>query len=240
MYAIEATELKKKFKGVQAVDGLSLSVPEGDVVALLGPNGAGKTTTIMMLLGVIEPDEGRVKLLGHPLPEGRTEALQSTNFTAAYIGFPNKMKIKEILDVFARLYGVSEQRVAEVAEMFSITGLLDRFATNLSSGQKTLVGLAKALLNRPRLLILDEPTASLDPHVAGRVREILSEQQQEEGFTLLITSHNMNDIDRLCGRVVFVRSGKIVADGSSTEIQEKFGTSDLEETFLSLASEVHE
>lgn len=237
MYAIEATELKKKFKGVQAVDGLSLAVQEGDVVALLGPNGAGKTTTIMMLLSVIEPDEGTVSLLGFPLPQRRTEALQLTNFTAAYIGFPNRMKIGEILEVYAGLYGVPRSRIGEVAELFSIAALLDRFATNLSSGQKTLVGLAKSLLNRPRLLILDEPTASLDPQVAASVREILVERQKDEGFTLLITSHNMTDIDRLCGRVIFVRSGRIVADGSPTDIKEKFGTADLEETFLSLASE---
>ncbi|MGH9195351.1 MAG: ABC transporter ATP-binding protein [Acidimicrobiia bacterium] len=228
MYAIEATDLKKRFKGVQAVDGISISVREGEVVGLLGPNGAGKTTTIMMLLGAIEPDEGKVSLLGHPLPSERTQALLQTNFTAAYIGFPNKMKIREILDVHARLYGVPRRRSKEVAELFSLDGLLDRFATSLSSGQKTLVGLAKAMLNRPKLLILDEPTASLDPQVAATVREILFERQLEERFTLLITSHNMNDVDRLCGRVIFVRSGRIVADGAPSEIQTRFGTSDLE------------
>lgn len=239
MYAVEATQLKKSFKGVQAVDGVDLTVTEGDGVALLGPNGAGKTTTLMMLLGIIEPDEGRVRLLGHGLPHERSEALQKSNFTAAYIGLANRMRVREILEVYAGLYGVPKSRIFEVAELFSISPLLDSFSTHLSSGQKTLVGLAKAMLNRPRLLILDEPTASLDPQVAAQVRAILLGRHEEEGFTLVITSHNMADIDRLCGRVVFIKSGKIVADGSPAEIKTRFAAADLEESFLSLASEVH-
>lgn len=235
MYAIEARKLNKAFGGYQAVAGLDVLVEEGEVVALLGPNGAGKTTTLMMLLGITEPDSGEVRLLGHRLPEERTAALGQTNFTAAYIGLPNRMKVKEILEIFAGLYGVGRGRVGEVADLFGITHLLGKFTTHLSSGQKTLVGLAKALLNHPRLLILDEPTASLDPHIAAMVRRVIKKGQEEEGFSLLITSHNMFDVERLCRRVIFIADGRVVADGSPKEIAARFGAEDLEGTFLTIA-----
>lgn len=238
MFAIQATGLVKSFRGTRAVDGLDLSVAEGDIVALLGPNGAGKTTTLMMLLGITEPDEGQVSLLGYRLPKERARALAQTNFTASYIGLPHRIRIKEILEVFCGLYGVGRSRVDHVVEMFGIEHLVDRNISQLSSGQKTLVGLAKSLLNRPRLLILDEPTASLDPEVATRIREVLELVRAEEGFTMLITSHNMAEVERLCGRVVFIAHGRIVADGSPAEVVARYGVEDLEETFLSIAEEM--
>jgi len=246
MYAIEALGLKKRFKNkgkditdrwTQAVDGVDLCVDEGDICALLGPNGAGKTTTLMMLLGVTEPDEGKVKLLGHALPEERVRALEQTNFTASYIGMPYRVRVREILDVYTTLYGARRERIEEVTELLGISEFLNRYSSQLSSGQRTLIGLTKALLSEPRLLVLDEPTASLDPEVADRVRKVLQAEHDRRRFTLLVTSHNMADIERLCRRVVFLAKGRVVADGSPTEIAAQYGVDDLEQTFLSIATE---
>jgi ABC-2 type transport system ATP-binding protein len=246
MYAIEARGLKKGFKNkardggaswTQAVGGVDLCVEEGDIVALLGPNGAGKTTTLMMLLGVTEPDEGTVKLLGHTLPEERVAALEQTNFTASYIGLPYKVRVREILDVFRTLYGASRKRTAEVSEMLRLDEFSDRFTSQLSSGQRTLVGLAKSLISEPRLLVLDEPTASLDPEVSERVRHVIREEHANRRFTLLVTSHNMADIERLCRRVIFIARGEVVADGSPSEIHARYETEDMEQTFLKIARE---
>ncbi|MEX0874847.1 MAG: ABC transporter ATP-binding protein [Actinomycetota bacterium] len=244
--AIDAVGLRKRFKNktkkqteeyTYAVNGIDLKIEEGDVVALLGPNGAGKTTTLMMLLGVTEPDEGKVTLLGHPLPEERTRALEQTNFTAAYVGLPYKVRVREILDVFRTLYGSSQAQVDDLVQRLQIDEFGERYASQLSSGQRTLVGLAKSLMSEPRLLVLDEPTASLDPEVSERVRAVIREEHAKGTFTLLVTSHNMADIERLCRRVVFVVAGGVVADGSPTEIAAKYGAEDMEKTFLSIAEE---
>ncbi len=249
-YAIEAIGLRKGFKNkkaakvgggqawTQAVDGVDLRIEEGDIVGLLGPKGAGKTTTLMMLLGVTEPDEGSVSLLGLPLPAQRTAALEQTNFTAAYVGLPYKVRVREILDVFRSLYGTRQQRVDELVEALQLGDFMERYASELSSGQRTLVGITKALMSDPRLLVLDEPTASLDPEVSERVRRVIRDEHGRRGFTLLVTSHNMADIERLCRRVVFIASGRVVADGSPAEIHTKYDTTDMEQTFLKIAEEV--
>lgn len=240
MYAIEARGLAKSFDGRVAVDGVDLLVERGDIVALLGPNGAGKTTTLMMLLGITRPDGGEIRLLGHPLPRERLQALARINFAASYVSFPDRMRVRECLDVFADLYGSDRGRIDHVVDLFGIRPLLRRPTSELSSGQRTLIGLAKSLLNRPDLLILDEPTASLDPEIAVRIRDILLRVHEEEGFTLLITSHNMREVERLCRRVVFLARGRVVADGSPSEIASRYGAEDLEDTFLSIAREARE
>lgn len=237
MYAIEARGLTKSFRDTRAVAGIDLLVEEGELVGLLGPNGAGKTTTLMMLLGITEPDAGSVHLLGHPLPRERTRALEKTSFAASYLDLPERLSVRQTLDVFARIYGAPRERIDEVVELFGIERFLKRDRAQLSSGQKTLVGLARAMLNRPRLLILDEPTASLDPEVAERVRAILRELHGELGFGLLVTSHNMADVERMCRRVVFLAKGSIVADGPPHEVTERYGGGTLEDTFLSIAAE---
>ncbi|MGZ4109273.1 MAG: ABC transporter ATP-binding protein [Actinomycetota bacterium] len=237
MYAIEARGLRKSFNGTRAVDGLDLVVEEGEVTAILGPNGAGKTTTLMMLLGMTEPDAGSVSLLGHPLPRERSIALEKTNFTASYVSPPGDVRVKHYLWVFAQMYGVPRERSREVLDLLRIGELYDRKTTDLSSGQRTLVGLAKALLNRPRLLILDEPTASLDPEVGAMVRSVLQQEQERDGFTILLTSHNMTEVERLCRRVVFLARGRAVADGPPAEIAARYEREDLEGTFLSIAEE---
>jgi ABC-2 type transport system ATP-binding protein len=237
LYAIEARSLSKTFDGTRAVADVDLLVEEGEIVALLGPNGAGKTTTLMMLLGITEPDAGSIRLLGHELPRDRARAMQHANFAAAYLDLPERLRVRHILGVFAQIYGAPKRRVDEVVELFGLQPILRRTKAELSSGQKTLVGLARSLLNHPRLLILDEPTASLDPQVAQRVREILMSEQTGEGFTLLVTSHNMADVERLCRRVVFLSQGLVVADGAPDEIADRYGTDTLEDTFLSIAAE---
>lgn len=237
MYHIEARGLTKTFKDVRAVDGLDVLIEEGEVVALLGPNGAGKTTTLMMLLGIIAPDAGTVSLLGHRLPEERSRALARVNFTASYVSLPYDLRVKQYLWVYADLYGVPRSRATETLELLRIGDLAGRRTTELSSGQRTLVGLAKALLNRPRLLVLDEPTASLDPEVGRDTRRVLMQEQAQHGFTILMTSHNMSEIERLCRRVIFLAKGRAVADGTPAEIAARYGREDLEGTFLSIAEE---
>ena len=234
MLAIDASGLVKSFADIRAVDGVDLAVEEGEIFGLLGPNGAGKTTTIFMLLGITEPDAGDVRLLGHPMPGARSTALTLCNFAATYLDLPYRMTVREILEVTCDLYGAPHERVDEMAELFGVRHLLGRMSKDMSSGQRTLVVLARALLNRPRLLFLDEPTASLDPAIAQRVREVLRRIHAEDGSTILITSHNMADIERMCSRVAFMSRGRVVADDTPAALIARFGT--LEETFLSVAA----
>ena len=237
MFAIEAQGLVKSFRGVRAVDGVDLRVRLGESVALLGPNGVGKTTTLMMLLGVTEPDGGTVRILGHDLPAERAEAMEAVSFTATYLSIPSDLRVRQFFDVFADLYGVPRAWWRELAERLGIAGLAGRMGHELSSGQRTLVGVARALMPRPRLLVLDEPTASLDPEVAARVRGLLADEQDAHGFALLITSHNMVEVERLCRRVVFLSGGRIVADAGPEELRDRYGADDLEGTFLEVARE---
>jgi ABC-2 type transport system ATP-binding protein len=236
---LEADGLVKRFKRTTAVAGVSLAVRPAERVALLGANGAGKTTTLLMLLGAIIPDHGTVTVLGHRLPGGRSRAMQQVGFAAGYLPLPNRLKVKEVLGYFANLHGVADPGPAIDAglERFRIPHLADAMASELSSGQRTLVGIIKATLHRPRLLVLDEPTASLDPDVAHRVRAGLEETCDEHGSALLVTSHNMTDVERICERVVFLSHGLVVADGPPSAVAQQFGRANLEEVFLHLASE---
>jgi ABC-2 type transport system ATP-binding protein len=234
---LRATGLVKQYKRIRAVDGISLSVGAGERVALLGPNGAGKTTTLMMLLGVITPDEGTVKIAGHELPRARSKAMEQFGFAAGYLPLPERVRVVEFLELFGRLYGLKDPTPAVEAglERFNITHLAKAMGNELSSGQRTLVGIVKATLHEPTLLVLDEPTASLDPDVALRVRTGLERLCADEGTALLVTSHNMLEVERLCERIVFVSAGKVVADGTAEEVAARFGRADLEGVFLHLA-----
>ena len=237
--ALLAEGLVKDYRRSRAVDDVSLRIRPGERVALLGPNGAGKTTTLLMLLGVVSPDAGRVEILGHPLPKERKKALREVGFAAGYLPLPEKLRVREYLTMYADLYGMPDGLGAARAalERFRIPELEVAMGTELSSGQKTLVGIAKATMHRPRLLVLDEPTASLDPDVALRVRTGLQSLCADEGTALLVTSHNMVEVERLCERVVFLAAGRIVADGSAAEVAARFGQGDLEEVFIHLAAE---
>ena len=236
---LESRGLVKDYRHARAVDGVSLSIAPGERVALLGPNGAGKTTTLLMLLGAITPDAGTIDILGHRLPRGRSAAMEHVGFAAGYLPLPERLRVREVLSVFARLHGVADPAaaIARGLERFRIGHLLDALATELSSGQRTLVGIVKATVHRPRLLVLDEPTASLDPDVAHRVREGLDRIHEEDGTALLVTSHNMADVERICERVVFLSRGRVIADGTPDEVAARFGRADLEQVFIHLAAE---
>ncbi|HEX4868040.1 MAG TPA: ABC transporter ATP-binding protein [Acidimicrobiales bacterium] len=239
---LEASGLVKSFAKVRAVDGVDLTIADGERVALLGPNGAGKTTTLLMLLGAVTPDAGRVSLAGHELPRGRSAAMGEVGFVAGYLPFPDRLRVREALSLFAGFYGFSRRdgdaAVAAGLERFGVGHLADRMCMELSSGQRTLVGIVKAVLARPHLLVLDEPTASLDPDVAFRVRTGLLDVAAEDGTALLVTSHNMVEVERLTERVVFLAGGRVAADGSPAEVAERFGHGDLEGVFLHLAGTV--
>jgi ABC-2 type transport system ATP-binding protein len=234
---LQADALTKRFGGVLAVDSLSLTVGEGEVVGLLGPNGAGKSTTLHMLLGLLTPDSGSIRAFGLDLHQHRTEVLSQVNFAASYLGLPGVLQVREVLASFARLYGLRRpaRRVDEVVELLDLGPLLRQKTVQLSSGQHTRVLLAKALLNEPRLLILDEPTAALDPDVGDRIRSLLLKLSAEEGRAMLITSHNMREVERMCDRIHFMSGGRIIATGTAAELASQYSVTDLEEVFLKVA-----
>jgi len=234
---LRARGLEKRFRGEVAVAGVDLEVHAGEHVALLGPNGAGKTTTLFMLLGVVTPDAGTVELVGHRLPQGRTKALAHVGFAAGYLPLTERLRVREFLRMYGDLYGLADPVAAaeEALERFGIGYLSSALGTELSSGQRTLVGIVKATLHKPQLLVLDEPTASLDPEVALRVRQGLLDLSATEGSALLVTTHDMSEVERLCDRVVFLSHGKVIADGSPSEVSSSFGRAGLEDVFLHLA-----
>jgi len=239
MSAIRVSGLVKRFKEKTAVDGVSFEVPRGQICALLGPNGAGKTTTIQCLLGLTLPTDGTVEVLGHDVVVDRTAAIRRTNFAASYASFPWRMRVREVLRVYSGLYEVEDHATAidRVIEMFGLEEMSTQPVQSLSSGQQTLINLAKALVNRPELLILDEPTASLDPENAFEARSILKREAAETGMTVFITSHNMPEIEKIADRVLFLSKGRIVADAAPTQLREQFSAGDLEEVFLAVARE---
>jgi ABC-2 type transport system ATP-binding protein len=238
-FVLEARALQKRFKQVEAVKGIDVLVAPGERVGLLGPNGAGKTTTLLMLLGAILPDSGTITVAGHSLPRHRTKAMEHVGFAAGYLPMPDRLKVREALGVFAGWYGVRDHRraVATTLERFEIGHLSDRLCSSLSSGQRTLVGIVKATLHHPQLLVLDEPTASLDPDVGGRVRRALLEFCESEGAALLVTSHDMREVEMLTERVIFLARGEVVANDSAAAIAALYGHADLEQVFLELAAE---
>ena len=236
---LRARGLIKTYRRGRAVDGVDLTVHPGERVALLGPNGAGKTTTLLMCLGVVEPDGGTVEIAGHRLPRGRSAAMTHVGFAAGYLPLPERLRVGEFLRMFGQLYGLADPvaHARRGLQRFGIPHLAKAMGTELSSGQKTLVGIVKSTMHDPGLLVLDEPTASLDPDVAMRVRLGLTALCEERGTALLVTSHDMVEVERIAERVVFLSDGRVVADGPPLEVAARFGRDDLEEVFLHLASE---
>ncbi|WP_203074668.1 ABC transporter ATP-binding protein [Falsiroseomonas ponticola] len=222
-----------------AVDDLSFTLPRGTTWGLLGGNGAGKTTTIAMLLGLLVPSSGRILALGHDMAVDRFAALARMNFSSPYVALPHRLSVAENLMVYAHLYGVAQprRRIEELAEQLQLTPLLNRPAGELSAGQKTRVALAKSLVNRPDLLLLDEPTASLDPDTGDWVRSWLERYGAESGCAILLASHNMAEVERLCAEVLVLRAGRVVDRGSPAALLERYGRDDLEEVFLDIARE---
>lgn len=226
--------LTKDFQDVRAVDSISFTVNRGEIVGLLGPNGAGKTTTIQMVLGLITPTAGTIRIFDKDPVSARETVFSRINFSSAYVALPLNLTVWENLATFARLYGVKnvKERVEEVTETFGIFDLLARRTVTLSSGQLTRLNLAKAFLNDPELLFLDEPTASLDPDIADRTLTLLERLHKEKQLTIVYTSHDMVEVERITDRVIFLLNGKIFADSTALKLIAQFGRENLEETFL--------
>ena len=239
---LEADGIRKRFDGKTAVDGITIHVGERERVSIIGPNGAGKTTTLLMILGAIVPDDGTVRVDGHVLPAQRSHAMRSVGFAAGYLPLPDRLKVVEALRFFADLYELDDPATAVdvVIEELDIGHLRDQLCMTLSSGQRTLVGIAKATLHRPRLLVLDEPTASLDPDIALRVRDRLAALNADHHTALLLTSHDMREVETLTDRVVFLRNGTIVADGPPAAVAADAGEPSLEALFLREAGRLRE
>ena len=229
--------LVKRYGKTVAVAGISFAVERGMTAALLGGNGAGKTTTLSILLGLLLPSEGTVRILGEDVLRHRYRILPRINFSSPYADLPHRLTVRQNLTVYARLYGVAHHRevIERLAVDLQIARFLDRPAGKLSSGQKTRVALAKALLNEPEVLLLDEPTASLDPDTGDWVRGYLEAYRARTGATMLLASHNMGEVERLCSQVMMMRGGLIVDRGSPDELIGRYGRTDLEEVFLHLA-----
>jgi ABC-2 type transport system ATP-binding protein len=229
--AIAVDRLVKRYKAATAVAGISFALAPGSITALLGGNGAGKTTTIAMILGLVEPTEGSVHVLGAAMPRERQRVLGRMNFESPYVEMPRRLTVRQNLRVFAMLYGVADvkARIADLAEF------LDRETGKLSSGQRTRVALAKALLNEPEVLLLDEPTASLDPDTADWVRGRLERYRANRNATILLASHNMLEVERLCERVIIMKRGEIVDDDAPVALLARYGRESLEQVFLDVA-----
>ncbi len=238
---LEIDGVIKRFDGFTAVDEVSFKVHSGETVGLLGVNGAGKTTLMNMILGLITPSGGSIRAFGMDLQKHRLEILQRANFCTTYATLPGNLKVRHNLEIFARLYSVpkAKAKVAELLELLEIAKLAEKTTGQLSAGESTRVNLAKALLNDPELLLLDEPTASLDPDIADKVRKLVRRVQRERHPAILYTSHNMRDIEEVCDRVLFLHEGKILAAGTPEEITRHFQEDDLEDVFIKIARGGH-
>lgn len=239
---VEVKNLTKMFSSFKAVDDISFELNEGEIIGFLGANGAGKTTTIHMMLDLITPDDGEIFIFGKNLAKNREEILNQMNFTSPYVSLPYRLTVWENLIVFAKMYGIKnpKEKIDYLIELFGIKEFKNKSITYLSSGELTRVGLCKSLLNDPKLLLLDEPTASLDPEISYKVRKILLDIQKESGTTILYTSHNMLEVEKICSKIIFLNHGEIVAEGSPLEVTSKIlGKKSkepaLEEVFLKMA-----
>jgi ABC-2 type transport system ATP-binding protein len=235
--AIAVERLVKVYKNISAVDGISFTLAPGSITGLLGGNGAGKTTTIATIMGLITPTSGRVTVLGAEMPRERYRVLQRMNFESPYVEVPMRLTVRQNMTVFGMLYGVEnlKARIAELGRELDLTALLDRPTGKLSAGQKTRVSLAKALINSPDVLLLDEPTASLDPDTADWVRAHLQRYCRERHATVLLASHNMAEVERLCERVIIMKRGSIEDDDTPAKLLVRYGRRTLEEVFLDVA-----
>lgn len=234
---LSVKEITKTFGDFTAVDQLSFQIEKGKVLGLLGANGAGKTTAINMVLGIISPTSGGIEVFGQDLTKHRIAILRRMNFCSTYTQLPGNLRVWQNLNVFGKLYRVKnlKQRIGEVLELLEISHLRDRISGHLSAGESTRLNLCKALLNRPELLLLDEPTASLDPDIADKVRKVVKRVRDEEGTTMLYTSHNMRDVEEVCDEIVFMHKGKILVSGTKEEVKHHFEEESLENVFIRVA-----
>ena len=241
-YLVEVKNLKKNYSSKEAVKGISFNIKENEILGLLGPNGSGKTTTIGMLLGLLKPSAGEIKINKMSFENNRIEILEKINFISPYIELPKKLTVKQNLTVYGKLYNIKKlkDRIEYLTEKLRLHDLLDRITGELSSGQKNRASLAKALINKPSVLFLDEPTASLDPEIGDFVRTFLEEYKQENKISILLASHNMNEVSRLCKSVLMMKNGEIIDQGSPLSLINKHGRANLEEVFLKLSRNENE
>ena len=240
---LQVKNLIKKFKATTAVNNISFVIEKNKTLGLLGPNGCGKTTSIGMMLGLITPTSGRILINEINLePKNRIILLSLMNFASPYVELPKKLTVKQNLEIYARLYGVSnfQERTDQMIEDLNLQTFINKKTGELSSGQKNRVALAKSLINKPKLLFLDEPTASLDPDVGDFIREYIEKYKKENELTILLASHNMKEVERLCDKVIMMKQGKIVDSGSCNELIKKHGRENLEDTFLKIARSKNE
>ena len=236
---IEINNLSKKFNNIVAVKNINFKINKGKIIGLLGPNGCGKSTTIGMILGLIKPSSGTVIINGQNIENNRTNILEKMNFISPYIELPKKLTVEENLKVYGRLYGIKnlKNKVFDLMEKLNLTEFRTRKTGELSSGQKNRVSLAKALINNPEILLLDEPTASLDPDVGDYIRSFIEDYASNNGATILLASHNMNEVERLCYEVLMMKNGEIIDKGKCSDLVNKHGRKNLEEVFLKIARE---
>ena len=235
---LEVKNLEKKFNSFRAVNNINFKINDGETLGLLGPNGCGKTTTIGMLLGLITPSSGEILVDNTNLENlNREKILSDFNFASPYVELPKKLTVRENLEIYGRLYGVNnlKNRIIEITEDLNLKSFLDKKTGELSSGQKNRVSLAKSLINKPKLLFLDEPTASLDPDIGDFIREYIEKYKSENKISILLASHNMREVERLCDQVIMMKSGSIVDRGTCASLIEKHGRDNLEDTFLKIA-----
>jgi len=238
---IEIKNLNKQYNNILAVKNINFTINKGSIVGLLGPNGCGKTTTIGMMLGLIKPTSGTVFINGQNIENenNRTKILEKVNFISPYVELPKKLTVEENLKVYGRLYGVKnlKHKISDLMEKLNLFDFKSRKTGELSSGQKNRVSLAKALINDPEILLLDEPTASLDPDVGDYIRGFIENYASNKGATILLASHNMNEVERLCHEVMMMKDGKIIDKGKSSDLINKHGRKNLEEVFLKIVRE---
>ena len=235
--AIEVAHLVKLYKATRAVNDISFRIARGSITGLLGGNGAGKTTTIAMIMGLVLPTAGRIQVLGCSIPDQSADVLGRINFESPYVDMPMRLTVRQNLTIFGRLYAVANlrERIEKLAADLDLGDFLDRANGKLSAGQKTRVALAKALINQPELLLLDEPTASLDPDTADWIRQHLETYRKQNGATILLASHNMLEVERLCDRVIIMKRGRIEDDDSPDKIMARYNRTTLEDVFLDVA-----
>jgi len=240
---LEVKNLEKKFKDFTAVNNINFCIEEGQTLGVLGPNGCGKTTTIGMLLGLIKPSNGKIFINEENFENlNREKILSKFNFASPYVELPKKLTVKENLEIYGRLYGVKDlaNRIQEISSDLNLGFFLNKKTGELSSGQKNRVSLAKSLINNPRILFLDEPTASLDPDIGDFVRKYIEEYKSKNKISILLASHNMKEVERLCDQVIMMKEGKIVDRGTCQSLIDKHGRNNLEDTFLKLARNKNE
>ena len=240
--SIEVINLSKKYKSKEAVNNINFKINENEIVGLLGPNGCGKTTTIGMILGLLKPTSGKVLINGMDIEKNKISLLNKMNFISPYIELPKKLTVRQNLIVYGKLYNIKNpnERIVYLSNKLRLDELLDKITGELSSGQKNRVSLAKALINDPSVLLLDEPTASLDPETGDFVRTFLENYKKERKISVLLASHNMDEVKRLCGTVLMMKDGLIVNSGTPDHLIKKYGRKNLEEVFLEIARNKNE